>query len=515
MRSLFSRLFISFLFTMVVAGIISTLVFFTVRQLSVQSMRESLSREFEQSIARFLRVSGQAARDTFQSSGIEAYRTYLREFEAGTGTTLRVINEKDADLAGLDVPAILREVVGQSRKAIDPQFTKRNDQLLIAIPVRQPNGENLVIAGIHQMPPPPPDQHNGPLAPGPPPPMMMPGPPPNFHPPPDFMRGPPPEFHGGPPPRHPFITSGDAIRMGIMVLAAAAVCLALAKSFSVPLTRLRTVTRQIAGGDFSVRVGDSLKNSATELVNLGRDFDQMAEATEKMLLARQRLFRDISHELRSPLARLKVALELARKRFDAPDDSCFLSIDKESDRLNELIGHILYLARLDEGAGQEEKQVVDLKRLVQAVVDDADFEFRPRGRGVISGKLEDVEVDGSLELLRRAVENIVRNAASYTREGTQVEVTLQREQDMALIEVRDCGPGVPEEELKSIFLPFYRIAAARERESGGTGLGLAIAAQAVQQHQGQIEAVNRATGGLIVRLRLPAGSVSDNNILSE
>jgi two-component system sensor histidine kinase CpxA len=258
----------------------------------------------------------------------------------------------------------------------------------------------------------------------------------------------------------------------------------LARSFSAPLARLRRVTKQIAAGDFSARVGERLGGVNDEITQLGKDFDTMAAATENLLLSRQRLLRDISHELRSPLARLNVALELARQRLDlAGDDKALTTIGKESDRLNELIEHLLMLTRLEnKEEGREQWQPVDVNSLVLKIVADANFEIGGQERKIGISTLDDLWVEGSPELLHRAIENVIRNAARYTAEQTEVVVSLKREDDQALLQVVDHGPGVPEEELDAIFQPFYRVAAARDRQSGGTGLGLAIAAQTVKRH---------------------------------
>ncbi|MDP3480801.1 MAG: ATP-binding protein [Desulfoprunum sp.] len=489
MRSLFYKLFFSFILAMVMAGALSTLFIYTISRGPFESFRENLSRDYEESIARFILISGQAAHDTYRYSGIEAYRAYVREFEAGTETHLILIAEDGKGLLGALVPAELGTMVKAAQDGKGVQVGNRDGQLLVAGMLQSRDGDHFVVAGLHRKGPPP--GLHGPLStsPGPRPPMPAP--------PPGMPNGPP----GG---IFPFVLSGGGPdRLIIMILVAAGVCLLLARSFSAPLAKLRRVTRQIAAGDFSARVGDNLGKAADEIVQLGRDFDTMAAATEKMILSRQRLLRDISHELRSPLARLNVALELARQRFDSRDDQALATIEKESDRLNELIGDLLSLTRLEDGEGGGEKERIDLWELVLQIVEDANFEVGKTERGVKVVSLEDLQIDGSPELVRRAIENVVRNAARYTAPHTEAEISLGQREGMAVIQVSDHGPGVPAEELEALFRPFYRVAAARDRQSGGAGLGLAIAAQAVKWHGGSIEAANGQTGGLMVTISLP------------
>lgn len=507
-RSLFIKFFFSFLLIMVLAGIMSALVFHIFGTSSLAAMRESLFREYDKTVARFVVTSGRAAHDTYRYSGIEAYRLYVRDFEAGTGTRLFLFAGDGNEISGAPVPANLLSMVALARNSKDIQLDDRQEQLLVAGKIGGKDEDNFVVAGVHQKRPPPGFAGPPPGAPMPPPTMPemergMPGPPPPGPPPPLVaMPGGLADFFLGP---------GGLIRFSIMLLAAAGVCLLLARSFSAPLARLRRVTRQIAAGDFSARVGEKLGGANDEITQLGRDFDTMAAATENLLLSRQRLLRDISHELRSPLARLNVALELARQRLDpAGNDNALTTIGKESDRLNELIEHLLVLTRLEnKDEAREQRQPVDVKSLVLKIVADANFEIGGQERKIGISTLDDLWVEGSPELLHRAIENVIRNAARYTAEQTEVVVSLKREDDQALLQVVDHGPGVPEEELEAIFQPFYRVAAARDRQSGGTGLGLAIAAQTVKRHGGRIEARNGEEGGLAVRIYLPLASVNN------
>jgi two-component system sensor histidine kinase CpxA len=223
--------------------------------------------------------------------------------------------------------------------------------------------------------------------------------------------------------------------------------------------------------------------------------------------AQQRLLGDISHELRSPLARLGVALGLARQRSGTEANGALDRIERESDNLNEMISQLLTLTRLESGTDSRKRTEVNLAALVREVADDADFEARSVNRAVQVVSSDDCSINGVEELLRSAVENVVRNAVRYTPEGTAVEVALRKQNggtdNFAVISVRDRGKGVPEDALERIFRPFYRTEDARDRQSGGgTGLGLAIAERAVRMHGGSVQAVNAADGGLAVEMRL-------------
>jgi two-component system sensor histidine kinase CpxA len=291
-----------------------------------------------------------------------------------------------------------------------------------------------------------------------------------------------------------------------MLLTAGVLCYLLARYLSSPVVKLRAATQQLAAGDLSARVGAANGRRRDELADLGRDFDVMAERIQSLMNSQQRLLHDISHELRSPLARLKIALELARTG-DGPEAGWALDrIEREADRLNDLIGQLLTLARLDSKPPNRDGSV-DLKRLVDEIVADADFEARSRDRAVKLVACQDCLIDGNEQLLRSAIENVVRNAASYTPVGTSVEVSLQCENgnqdERAVITVLDKGLGVPQAALSNIFHPFYRVADARDRQSGGSGLGLSITQRAVQIHGGSVSASNIPGGGLLVEILLP------------
>jgi two-component system sensor histidine kinase CpxA len=285
------------------------------------------------------------------------------------------------------------------------------------------------------------------------------------------------------------------------------VCYLLALYLTSPVKKLQATVKNFAEGNLAARVSPELGNRRDELADLGREFDHMAERISSLISSQKRLLADISHELRSPLARLSIALELARKNSNGKAAGPLDRIEQESERVNQLVGQLLTLTRLESGAEHVPPETVVLEDLVQQIIDDANFEAKPLNREVKAVQLDHCRVQGSSELLRSAIENVIRNAIRYTGEGTAVEVFLIWRLNTAVLRVRDYGPGVPESELQHIFEPFYRVSEARERASGGTGLGLSIADRTIKLHRGTIRAEN-AKNGLIVTMELPLAAVT-------
>jgi len=294
----------------------------------------------------------------------------------------------------------------------------------------------------------------------------------------------------------------------IGVLSSGLVCYLLSWFLTKPIVRLRMATRQLAAGDLGARTGAPPAARRDEVAGLMRDFDAMAERIETLLKAQSRLLNDISHELRSPLARLNVALGLARQRAGVESVDMLDRIELEASRLNELIGRILTLARLEDGEQLVPQTPVALGELVENVTEDAEFEAQARNCHVRTTIPEgEWIVRGNASLLHSAIENVVRNAIRYTHEGSSVEVELASEERSgkreAVLKVSDAGPGVPADALEKLFEPFYRLDDARGRQTGGVGLGLAITERAVRFHGGRVAAFNRQPSGLIVEIRLP------------
>jgi two-component system sensor histidine kinase CpxA len=295
-------------------------------------------------------------------------------------------------------------------------------------------------------------------------------------------------------------------RLLAIVLVTGLVSALLARYLSRPVVRLRSATQRMATGDLSVRVGQ-LAGADSETQGLGRDLDAMAERIQALLDSERRLRRDISHELRSPLTRLNIAIELIRRRSSEELAPAFDRIERDTARLDAMIGELLTLNRL-ESEGIDRAEPIDLTALTQSIVEDTSIEAERQGSRLVLSAAQPCSVRGNRELLRRAIENIVRNAVRFTSAGEPVEVELTRDTDRALLRVRDHGPGVPSEALTDIFKPFYRVEGDRARHTGGTGLGLAITEQAAALHGGKVRAENHDAGGLLVTLELPLGAAS-------
>lgn len=279
---------------------------------------------------------------------------------------------------------------------------------------------------------------------------------------------------------------------------------ALAWYFARPIRSLRQAFDQAANGQLGTRIGPQLAGRRDELADLGRDFDRMAGQLQQLLEGQRRLLHDVSHELRSPLARLQAATDLLAQQPERAAE--FIErIERESGRMDRLVGELLTLARLDAGIAPRQRERVDLAELVANVAEDAAFEGQQRGCRIVTEGDSGAVLHGDRELLHRALENVVRNALRHSPDGGTVLITSRAGSQPGWLEIRvdDEGPGVPEAELEQIFAPFVRSAGAQSQ--AGYGLGLAITSRVMRLHGGQAGAENRAGGGLSVRLTLPAG----------
>jgi two-component system sensor histidine kinase CpxA len=280
-----------------------------------------------------------------------------------------------------------------------------------------------------------------------------------------------------------------------------------------PIGRLRIAARALASGELATRVpkpdGEERIFGGDEIQGLVHDFNYMAEQLERLVGAQKILVRDVSHELRSPLARLSVALELAREEAPAAMQQHLQRIDREAGRLNLLIGQLLRLSSIESTNASSHTEKFTLHGLVEELLPDAEYEAQQRGCRIQVLEQSDCAVQGNQELIYRAIENIVRNAIRYTCQDTVVELKIRCEERaglrMVTLDVSDSGPGVPQTELENIFRPFYRVDAARQQDTGGFGVGLAIADRAVRLHHGEVRARNRPEGGLTMSLSLPCG----------
>jgi signal transduction histidine kinase len=450
-RSLFLKIFLWFGLAMV-SLVTATVVVneFVRREPPRQPQREAADPALVE--------SSRMAVDTYEREGKAALISYMDQMEQRARMRVFLFDQELNELSGRRTPFGAREIAQRVLKTNSPEFAPTEFSPLVARPVEGANETQY--AFVAELP----------------------------------RRQPPPLIH-------------HVMHIFGLLLIGAAFCYWLARYLTAPVKRLRVATQELAQGNLSARAGLA-GNRRDELVSLGSDFDLMAEKIESLVQAQRRLLGDISHELRSPLARLNVALELARQRSGTEAETALARIQREAENLNEMIGQLLTLTRLQSAANEIQKSEFDLCRLVREIADDAEFEAQNGNRSVRLESAPICMMVGNELLLRRAIENVVRNAVHYTAENTEVDITVRATghesgQEAFEIIVRDHGGGVPEGVLSEIFRPFYRVDEARDREAGGVGLGLAIAERAVTLHSGTINAANATSGGLIVTISLP------------
>ena len=315
-------------------------------------------------------------------------------------------------------------------------------------------------------------------------------------------------------PRHAMHDSTKGMRWARMIaviVIAILMCWLLSRYLTKPIRQLQHAAAKLGRGDLATRTLPAMGTRHDEIGDLGQSFDDMAAKLEALMQGQKQLLRDISHELRSPLARLQVALELARQKSGNKTTTELGRIETEALRLNDLIGDVLTLAKLESINPSAECGNVDILELVEGVVRDAAFEAEAQDKTARLAEAVPATIHANAQLIRSAVENVVRNAIRHTPRETTAEISLTVDQDkhQAVIAVRDFGQGVPEHALARLFEPFYRVSEARERESGGYGVGLAIAARAAELHHGSIQAENHADGGLLVSIKLPLQDKED------
>lgn len=286
----------------------------------------------------------------------------------------------------------------------------------------------------------------------------------------------------------------------LILAAVALVCWLLAVSIASPLRALARAVDRFGRGDLSVRL-KSQRND--EIGDLSRSFDRMAERIGTLMMGERRLLQDVSHELRSPLARLSLAAELVRTAQDR--DAAVDRMAREIDRLSDLVGTLVEVTRAEGDPSATRLEPLRLGELLREVIADCHIDADARGCGINVSDEAEATLRADRELLRRAVENVVRNAIRYTPEGATVDVRTERAGESVRISVRDSGPGVPEELLPRIFQPFFRVDDSRDSSTGGVGLGLAIAYRAVSVHHGRLWAQN-ANPGLNVWIELPVAA---------
>jgi two-component system sensor histidine kinase CpxA len=284
---------------------------------------------------------------------------------------------------------------------------------------------------------------------------------------------------------------------GLTLLTVAVLCWPLAFHIGSPLRSLARIVERFGQGDLSIRAQSARRD---EIGNLARSFDRMADRIETLLTAERRLLQDVSHELRSPLARLSFATELVATEPDR--DKAVQRIRKEVSRLSLLVGSLLEMTRAEGDPATAQRKEFPLDEVIRDLVEDCTVESAARGCRIAYACSDSVPMAGDRELIRRAAENVLRNAIRYSPEGGIVDVQVGTEGGFAEVRIFDKGPGVPDEELSRIFQPFYRIDDSRTASTGGVGLGLAIAMRAVRLHNGSIGAKN-LNPGFLVTIRIP------------
>lgn len=492
MRSLYFKIFLWFWLAMALVG-----TAFVVSTVTLQN--SEADARWKSFVSSGLTLSGQSAIEAYEAGGSERLAAFLARMERRNNVSAYLFDRDLRELSARAVPAGAENLVARAADSDELVIEEMEDSRLVALRLAVSEGEPYVlladmewpfrgVAGLGR------DRGDG---------IRRAERPPDFR----GRRGSPRPWYSV------WLSVVDqpgalALRLLAVFLTAGILCYGLARYLTSPVLRLRDATHRLAGGDLSVRVGPAVASRRDEIAELGRDFDVMAERVESLLTTQRQLLSDVSHELRSPLARLNVALALARQRSGSEAAGPLDRIESEAELLNTLIGRVLALARFESGAVEPEFAPVDLTRLVADIAADADFEADPRGISVAVAH-QACRVPGDESLLRSAVENVVRNAVRYTAAGTDVQIDLDVVDTEAVISVRDHGPGVAADRLDDLFRPFYRIADSRDRGSGGTGLGLSITDRAVRLHGGSVRAFNADDGGLVVEIRLPTRRADD------
>ncbi|WP_455206182.1 ATP-binding protein [Kaarinaea lacus] len=308
--------------------------------------------------------------------------------------------------------------------------------------------------------------------------------------------------------KHPhvvkYLLAPQRVAFGVVI--SGLICFLLARYFTSPLAKLRSSTQMLTKGEFDTTAVQQLRKRNDEFGALAEDFEHMSARLRDLLDAQQQLLRDISHELRSPLARIGVALELARNRYKPKNSEEFDRIERELERFELLIRELLTFVKLGPNSPATPATNIDICDLLSHVVDDVEYELKQTNdaKTINLHCFQSVEVKADPHLLHRAVENVVRNACYYSSKNTVINIHCNCNVQNVSITIEDEGPGVPEEMLEKIFQPFVRVSTAREADTGGTGIGLAIAKRVINSFHGTISAVNRPDQrGLVVTITLP------------
>lgn len=445
-RSIFAKIFLWFWASMVLVS--GSVIFVT-----LLSGSQPLGQRW---LARTLDLYAESSVDFYEHGGKPALERYLDDIEHSAGVRATLIGPNGLDVLGRGIPPQAERVYARARAAGESRFFTRLVWTGASV-VHSPEGDFYFVARIYPL----------------------------------RAAFPQPSFRAG------------LLKLLIAILCAGLLSFLLARHFAGPIRTLQMAAGKFAEGDLAVRAKPLLPYREDELGELARDFDSMAQRIQALVRKQQDLLGEISHELRSPLTRMNVALELARRG----ETDSLERMQSELDKLEALIGQILTLTRLDARPEQNLTSRVNLSELLKGIVEDANFEGRAEGKIVSLDAPVECIVPGDASLLRSCLENVIRNAVRYTAPATSVEATLTRQngaRPFVQIAVRDHGPGVPPEALAHLFEPFYRVSEARDRATGGSGLGLSIAQRVAQMHGGTACARNLESGGLELTLTFAA-----------
>jgi two-component system sensor histidine kinase CpxA len=451
MRSLFLKVFLWFWATVVLTGIALILTFVL--------QPGGVPARWHAALGETARVYGRAAVAEMERGGPAAAAAYLDDLETNAHTAACLFNQDGSEIAGNGCDSF-HGLITSAAESAKPEFGMHHGIARVGLRVEDKSGKSYLFAT---------------------------------------------ELPAGPGAVFGTNVLWLVLRWGVAFLVSGFICYLLTRYLTEPILRLREASRQLAAGHLSTRAAAGKQNRHDELGELVRDFNSMGDRIEGLITGQRQLISDVSHELRSPLARLTVALDLAREHKG--NDPAFDQMEKDFERLSDMTARLLTVARLDASPAPEEMRTFNFGELVADIVADAEFESHDRNCQVQFSNDDQIDVQGNGDLLRSAIENTIRNAIRYTAPSTAVDVHLQTrsfaEPTSAILTVRDHGPGVPESELENIFRPFYRIADARDRQSGGVGLGLAIVNRIAHLHGGRVSAKNAADGGLQVEFEIP------------
>jgi two-component system, OmpR family, sensor histidine kinase CpxA len=404
-------------------------------------------------------VYAQGAVDVYLQGGKPALAQYMSKIESTHGIRATLLDPQGQDLLAKGTPAEAADLLLKARETGQNQF-RGGIVYTEAEPIATAQGTFVLIAQVH------PWQALG----------------------------------------SPTLLRGLLLKLAIGVICTGLFCMVLARHIAKPIRQLQAAAGKIADGDLSVRAAPAMGRRKDELADLARDFDRMAARIQDLLSTQQELLGDISHELRSPLTRLNVSLELLRRG----ENDVIEHLQADIDRMDVLIGQILALTRLGVREGQKSLNAVNLRSIVEGVAEDARFEGKNEEKWVTIARADDCWLQGDPELLRSCIENVVRNAVRHTKPRTEVTIAVNRVEEPAAtcaqIVISDRGEGVPQESLPRLFEPFYRASTARDLRSGGFGLGLAIAHRVALLHGGKITPENRSGGGLEMLIEFPLTS---------